>query len=197
MRTRVRRVFTAGAGVFLAFVVAGVLGTAVRHPGRGDRQPRLPRGRGHPDRKRQPDRHRRAARRPDGTLYGAVATRGLDVPVLLLAHDGSCTAATCRPVNADRSHHRTSHPRHLDRRPNQPRPVGSDSLHAAEAGRRSLADTGGARRGVARPPPFKSRLRPVDSPWCRRDTASRRCSAGPAAAVGPKDREGCRRWSRH
>jgi dienelactone hydrolase len=40
-----------------------------------------------------------AAANLDGAVYGAVATAGLTVPLLLVAHDGSCTTGECTPHN--------------------------------------------------------------------------------------------------
>ncbi len=37
----------------------------------------------------------------DGALYGPVATQGLGVPSLLLAHDGSCITGDCTPGSAE------------------------------------------------------------------------------------------------
>jgi dienelactone hydrolase len=36
----------------------------------------------------------------DGPIYGSVATAGLTVPLLLVAHDGSCTTGECAPHSA-------------------------------------------------------------------------------------------------
>ena len=46
------------------------------------------------------DRRCTAAVNLDGALYGAVATDGLDVPSLLVAHDGSCISGDCAPTSA-------------------------------------------------------------------------------------------------
>jgi dienelactone hydrolase len=50
------------------------------------------------------DRKCTAAVNLDGALYGAVATDGLDVPSLLVGHDGSCITGDCAPTGtADRA----------------------------------------------------------------------------------------------
>lgn len=50
------------------------------------------------------DRSCVAAANVDGPVYGSVATAGLTVPLLLIAHDGSCTTGQCaRATTADRA----------------------------------------------------------------------------------------------